>query len=98
MSGWGSWFGGQSKQQRRDAPKKAILDLRQQLDMLQKRERHLENQMAAQDKIARENVTSNKTGRSSDTKVVQRTITIQSCGWFRALLTCALGSKRPGMR
>ena len=60
---WGSWFGGQSTQARRDAPKKAILDLRQQLDMLQKRERHLENQMAKQDEIARENVSTNKTGR-----------------------------------
>ena len=59
---WGAWFGGQSGQKRKDAPKKAILDLRQQLDMLQKRERHLENQMAKQDEIARENVTSNKTG------------------------------------
>ncbi|KAK4690778.1 charged multivesicular body protein 4A/B, partial [Lecanoromycetidae sp. Uapishka_2] len=61
MSGWGAWFGGQSAQKRKDAPKKAILDLRQQLDMLQKRERHLENQMAKQDEIARENVTTNKT-------------------------------------
>lgn len=59
---WGNWFGGQTAQRRRDAPKKAILDLRQQLDMLQKRERHLETQMAQQDKIARDNVTSNKTG------------------------------------
>ena len=60
---WGAWFGGQNAQKRKDAPKKAILDLRQQLDMLQKRERHLENQMAQQDKIARDNVTTNKTGR-----------------------------------
>ena len=59
---WGAWFGGQSAQKRKDAPKKAILDLRQQLDMLQKRERHLENQMAKQDEIAREMVSSNKTG------------------------------------
>ena len=59
---WGSWFGGQSAQKRKDAPKKAILDLRQQLDMLQKREKHLENQMAQQDKIARDNVSTNKTG------------------------------------
>ena len=58
-----NWFGGQgAAQKRKDAPKKAILDLRQQLDMLQKRERHLENQMAQQDKVAKENVTSNKTG------------------------------------
>ncbi len=59
---WGSWFGGQTAQKRKDAPKKAILDLRQQLDMLQKREKHLENQMAQQDKIARDNVSTNKTG------------------------------------
>ncbi|KAF6218581.1 hypothetical protein HO133_005932 [Letharia lupina] len=58
---WGAWFGGNGGQKRKDAPKKAILDLRQQLDMLQKRERHLENQMSKQDEIARENVTTNKT-------------------------------------
>ena len=59
---WG-WFGGSgSAQARKDAPKKAILALRQQLDMLQKREKHLENQMAEQDAIARKNISSNKTG------------------------------------
>ncbi|KAL8937928.1 MAG: hypothetical protein Q9216_004167 [Gyalolechia sp. 2 TL-2023] len=58
---WGAWFGGNSAQRKKDAPKKAILDLRQQLDMLQKRERHLENQMANEDKKARENVSTNKT-------------------------------------
>ena len=59
---WG-WFGGSGgAQARKDAPKKAILALRQQLDMLQKREKHLENQMAEQDAIARKNVSSNKTG------------------------------------
>ncbi|KAL9005486.1 MAG: hypothetical protein Q9188_001764 [Gyalolechia gomerana] len=58
---WGTWFGGNSAQRRKDAPKKAILDLRQQLDMLQKRERHLENQMANEDKKARDNVSTNKT-------------------------------------
>ncbi|KAI4212166.1 MAG: hypothetical protein LQ351_005035 [Letrouitia transgressa] len=58
---WGSWFGGNSAQRRRDAPKKAILDLRQQLDMLQKRERHLENQMANEEKKAKETVNTNKT-------------------------------------
>lgn len=57
-----SWFGGGSAQQRKDAPKNAILSLRQQLDMLQKRERHLENQMAEQDAIARKHVTTNKNG------------------------------------
>ncbi|GAM39037.1 SNF7 family protein [Talaromyces pinophilus] len=55
-----SWFGGQSAQKRRDAPKEAILRLREQLDMLQKREKHLENQISEQEAIARKNVTSNK--------------------------------------
>lgn len=49
-------------QKRKEAPKRAILDLRQQLDMLQKRERHLENQMAEQDALARKYVATNKTG------------------------------------
>lgn len=55
-----SWFGGQSAQKRRDAPKEAILGLRSQLEMLQKREKHLENLMAEQEAIAKKNVTSNK--------------------------------------
>ncbi len=60
---WG-WFGGTgSAAARKDAPKKAILGLRQQLDMLQKREKHLENQMAEQDAIARKNISTNKTGK-----------------------------------
>jgi hypothetical protein len=58
---WG-WFGGGNSQRRQDVPKNAILALRQQLDMLQKRERHLENQMAEQDALARKNVSTNKTG------------------------------------
>ncbi|KAL9624570.1 MAG: hypothetical protein Q9160_001234 [Pyrenula sp. 1 TL-2023] len=57
---WG-WFGGAGAQKRKDAPKNAILVLRQQLDMLQKRERHLENQMAEQDAAARKNISTNKT-------------------------------------
>lgn len=57
-----SWFGGSAAQKRKDAPKNAILMLRGQLDMLQKREKHLENQMAEQDAIARKNITTNKNG------------------------------------
>ncbi len=60
---WG-WFGGAAAQARKDAPKKAILQLRSQLDMLSKREKHLENQMAEQDAIARKNVSTNKAGKS----------------------------------
>ncbi|MCJ1308685.1 ESCRT-III subunit protein snf7 [Agyrium rufum] len=68
MSGWGAWFGGASTQKRKDAPKKAILDLRQNLDMLQKREKHLENQMAEQDAIARKNISTNKTAAKTALK------------------------------
>jgi len=60
MSGVWGWFGGQSAQKRKDTPKNAILGLRSQLDMLQKRERHLQNQMDEQDAIARKNVSTNK--------------------------------------
>ncbi|KAK5057715.1 ESCRT-III subunit protein snf7 [Exophiala bonariae] len=56
---WG-WFGGAAAQKRKDAPKNAILQLRQQMDMLQKRERHLESQMAEQDALARKHVSTNK--------------------------------------
>jgi charged multivesicular body protein 4 len=62
---WG-WFGGAAAQKRKDAPKNAILVLRQQLDMLQKRERHLETQMAEQDAVARKNVSTNKTGKPKE--------------------------------
>ncbi|KAL4919348.1 Snf7-domain-containing protein [Aspergillus aurantiobrunneus] len=55
-----SWFGGAAAQKRKDAPKNAILMLREQLDMLQKREAHLENQMKEQEAIAKKNVSSNK--------------------------------------
>jgi hypothetical protein len=55
MSGWGlGWFGG--GQAKKEAPKKAILQLRGQLEMLNKREKHLQNQMDEQD-------TSNKAGK-----------------------------------
>jgi len=60
MSGVWGWFGGQSAQKRKDTPKNAILGLRSQLEMLQKREKHLQNQIDEQDAIARKNVSSNK--------------------------------------
>ncbi|KAJ4267780.1 hypothetical protein ACHAPJ_006334 [Fusarium lateritium] len=56
---WG-WFGGAAAQKRKDTPKNAILGLRSQLDMLQKRERHLQNQIEEQDAVARKNVSTNK--------------------------------------
>src|SRR3982751_699828 len=62
MSGVWGWFGGGPSQSKKDPPKNAILGLRSQLEMLQKRERHLQNQMDEQDAIARKNVSTNKNG------------------------------------
>jgi charged multivesicular body protein 4 len=60
--GWGSLFGGNAKATK-DTTKNAILGLRGTLDMLSKRERHLQNQMDEQDAVARKNVSSNKGGK-----------------------------------
>lgn len=57
--GWGSIFGG-SGNNSREAPKNAILGLRSTLEMLTKRDKHLQNQMDEQDAIARKNVNANK--------------------------------------
>lgn len=62
MSGWGmGWFGG-GPAKKKDAPKKAILQLRSTLEMLNKRERHLQNQMDEEDAKARKFVGTNKAG------------------------------------
>ncbi|KAH8149387.1 uncharacterized protein LAJ45_06466 [Morchella importuna] len=57
---WNMLFG-PSAAKKKDIPKKAILDVRQQLEMLQKKEKHLEQQIEEQDNIARKNVQTNKT-------------------------------------
>ncbi|KAI7505819.1 Vacuolar-sorting protein [Hortaea werneckii] len=57
--GWGSIWGGSGKNSK-DGPKNAILGLRSTLEMLTKREKHLQNQMDEQDNIARKNVNANK--------------------------------------
>jgi len=57
---WG-WFGGSAAKQKNN-PKNAILALRSQLEMLQKRERHLQNQIDEQDALARKHVNTNKNG------------------------------------
>ena len=63
MSGWGmGWFGGGGAK-KKEAPKNAILQLRTTLDMLNKREKHLQTQMDEQDAIARKNVSANKSGK-----------------------------------
>ncbi|KAK3946029.1 Snf7-domain-containing protein [Diplogelasinospora grovesii] len=60
MSGIWGWFGGGAAQKQKNNPKNAILGLRAQLDMLQKREKHLQKQIEEQEAIARANVTTNK--------------------------------------
>lgn len=60
---WG-WFGGNTQQKRKDSPKNAILGLRSQLDMLQKREKYLQSQIDEQDALARKHVNTNKNGMS----------------------------------
>ncbi|CAN3374176.1 hypothetical protein DIURU_003997 [Diutina rugosa] len=57
---WNYLFGGNA-QQKKDRPKKAIVQLREQIQILHKKRAHLESQMADQDAIARKNITSNKT-------------------------------------
>lgn len=62
MSGWlGGWFGGGNAAKKSQASKEAILGLRTQLDMLQKREAHTEKQILEQENIARKHVSTNKT-------------------------------------
>lgn len=63
MSGWGSWFGG-ARASNKDAPKNAILQLRSQLEMLNKRDNHLQGQIKEQEDAARKYVNSNKNGTS----------------------------------
>ncbi|KAF6832549.1 snf7 family protein [Colletotrichum plurivorum] len=62
MSGVWGWFGGGAGggAKKKNEAKDAILGLRVQLDMLQKREKHIQTLMDEQDAIARKNVTTNK--------------------------------------
>ena len=62
MSGLWSYFGGGAAQKRKEAPREAILGLRTQLDMLQKREKHLDNQIQDQLATAKKNATSHPNG------------------------------------
>ena len=57
--GFGSLWGGNAAK-KKDSTKNAILGLHSTLEMLSKREKHLQNQMDEQDAIARKHVSSNK--------------------------------------
>lgn len=52
-------FGG-NKQQKKELPKKAIIELREHIQMLNKKKNHLEQQISDQDGLARKYITSNK--------------------------------------
>jgi hypothetical protein len=70
--GFGSLWGGNAAK-KKDSTKNAILGLRSTLEMLSKREKHLQNQMDEQDAIARKNVSSNKGGEYMETPDGQHT-------------------------
>jgi charged multivesicular body protein 4 len=62
MSSWlGGWFGGGAAK-KSQASKEAIIGLRRQLDMLRKREAHVEKQIADEDANARRYINTNKAG------------------------------------
>lgn len=52
-------FGG-NKQQKKELPKKAIVELREHIQMLNKKRSHLESQIDDQDKLARKHISTNK--------------------------------------
>lgn len=94
MSGVWGWFGGQSAQKKKDSPKNAILGLRSQLDMLQKREKHLQNQMEEQDGIARKNLSTNKNGMPAPGISLLRQQYMQICLTFDTAAKAALRRKK----
>lgn len=64
---WNYLFGGNA-QQKKDRPKKAIVQLREQIQILNKKRSHLELQAEDQDAIARKNITTNKTAAKNALK------------------------------
>lgn len=60
MSGWMSWFGG--RQDPKASTREAIVTLRQQLQMLEKKEDHLMKKIDEEQKKAKTNAISNKPG------------------------------------
>jgi charged multivesicular body protein 4A/B len=61
MAGWMSYFG--ARQDPKASARDAIVTLRQQLLMIEKKEEHLQNKIAAEIKKAKENAVSNKAGK-----------------------------------
>lgn len=79
--GFGSLWGGNAAK-KKDSTKNAILGLRSTLEMLSKREKHLQNQMDEQDAIARKNVSTNKGGEyTGETESLGQTCTPAFFTW-----------------
>jgi charged multivesicular body protein 4A/B len=62
MSGVWGWFAGGDAQSRKNSPKNTIASLREQLELLQKREKHLQSQMDEQQAAAKKAISTNKAG------------------------------------
>lgn len=56
---WNYMFGG-NKQQKKELPKKAIVELREHIQMLNKKRSHLELQISDQEQLARKHIATNK--------------------------------------
>jgi charged multivesicular body protein 4A/B len=63
MSFWGLFGGTGQNKKKQDAAKNAIVRLREQINMLEKKEAHLQKQIDDYTATAKRNVTSNKKGR-----------------------------------
>lgn len=59
MSGWMGWFGG-GRNDHKESARNAIVDLRSQLLMLEKREDHIQKQIDEETRKAKANATSNQ--------------------------------------
>ncbi|KDN36559.1 Snf7-domain-containing protein [Tilletiaria anomala UBC 951] len=63
MSGWGAWFGGSRRNQ--NAPRDAIVGLREQLGMLDKKEQYLNKKILEEQNKAKAMVSTNKRGAAN---------------------------------
>jgi len=65
MNMWGTLFGGgaSANKKKQDAAKNSIIKLREQVNMLEKKEAHLQKQIDDLTATAKRNVTTNKKGK-----------------------------------
>jgi len=67
MNMWGTLFGGgaAANKKKQDAAKNSIIKLREQVNMLEKKEAHLQKQIDDLTATAKRNVTTNKKGKQT---------------------------------